>query len=191
MLTVAPTVLAARLPYARVTTAVLVVVFAVLTGLSAQWAIYLPGNPVPITGQTLVVLLGGAALGVRAGVTSSVLYLAMGAAGLPFFAGGESGYDTFTAPSAGYLVGFVAATALVGRLAERKADRSFSTMVVAFLGGSAVIYLFGVAGLLLTTDMDLVAAVSNGVYPFVIGDLIKAGAAGVLTPTAWKLTKTR
>ncbi len=189
MLTTAPNVLAARLPYARVTTALLVVGFAVLTGLSAQWTIYLPGNPVPITGQTLTVLLGGAVLGMRAGAASSLLYIVLGAAGLPFFAGGESGLDTFSAPSAGYIVGFLFAAALVGRLAENRADRTFSTMVTAFLAGSLVIYVFGVAGLMLNAGVDFPKALELGVYPFVVGDIIKAGAAGVLTPAAWKLTK--
>lgn len=189
MLTTAPNVLAARLPYAKVTTALLVVAFAVLMGLSAQWVVYLPGNPVPITGQTLTVLLGGAVLGMKAGAASTLLYIIMGAAGLPFFAGGESGLDTFSAPSAGYIVGFFFAAGLIGKLAENRADRAFSTMVTAFLAGSLVIYTFGVAGLMLNAGMEFSTALELGVYPFVVGDLIKAGAAGVLTPAAWKLTK--
>ncbi len=182
-------VLVGRFTDSRAVTALLVVGFAVLMGLSAQWVIYLPGNPVPITGQTLVVLLGGASLGMRAGAAATVLYMIMGAAGMPFFAGGESGIDTFSAPSAGYIVGFVFAAALIGKLAEKRADRSFATMLTAFLGGSLVIYVFGVAGLMLNAGLDFTAAVSNGVYPFVVGDVIKATAAGVLTPTIWKLSK--
>lgn len=189
MLTIAPNVLAGRLTDSKVVTGLIVVGFAVLMGLSAQWAIYIPGNPVPITGQTLVVLLGGAALGMRAGAASTLLYVIMGAAGLPFFAGGASGFDTFRAPSAGYIVGFIFAAALVGKMAEARADRSFATMLTAFLAGSLVIYVFGVAGLMLNAELDFAAAVSNGVYPFVVGDVIKAATAGVLTPTAWKLTK--
>ncbi len=167
-----------------------VVGFAVLMGLSAQWSFPIPGTPVPVTGQTLMVLLGGAALGLRGGVASTMLYALLGAFGLPFFAGGESGFDTFLAPSAGYIVGFVAAAAFVGWLSERRqAAATFSTMVTAFLGGSLIIYVFGVAGLMTNAGMALPEALAGGVYPFVVGDLIKAAAAGILTPAAWKLTR--
>lgn len=190
VITVAPTVVVGKLTRSRVLQAVFVVGFAVLIGLSAQWAFPIPGTPVPVTGQTLMVLLGGAALGMRAGAASTLLYMAMGAFGLPFFAGGESGFDTFLAPSAGYIVGFVAAAAFVGWLSEkRQAANTFSTMVTAFLGGSLIIYAFGVAGLIFNAGMTLPEALANGVYPFVVGDVIKATAAGVLTPAAWRLTR--
>lgn len=189
MLIAAPNVLASRLPYARVTTALAVVGVAMLTSLSAQWAIPLPGTPVPITGQTFAVLLGGAVLGSRAGAAAQALYLLLGGLRVPMFAfaGGASGWKTLAAPSAGYLVGFVVGAALIGRLAEMRADRSFSTMLTAFLAGSSVIYLFGVVGLMVMADMSMGEAFAAGVYPFVVGDLVKAAAAGVLTPAAWKM----
>lgn len=161
--------------------------FAGLTALSAQWRIVLPFSPVPITGQTFAVLIAGAALGMQYGALSQAMYLALGAVGFNVFAGGEGGIDTFAAPTAGYLVGFVAAAALIGKLAERRQDRTVATMVSAFLAGSLVIYAFGVAGLVVNAGMGVNEAILRGVAPFVFGDLIKAAAAGVLLPTAWKL----
>jgi biotin transport system substrate-specific component len=86
--------------------------FALLTGLTALWEIPLPFTPVPITGQTFAILLAGATLGLRAGAASQLLYLAMGIVGVPFFAGGSSGWEVVTGPTVGYLVGFVAAADL-------------------------------------------------------------------------------
>ncbi len=190
VITVAPTVFVGKVTRSRVLQMVFIGGFSVLMGLSAQWSIPIPGTPVPVTGQTLMVLLGGAALGLRGGVASTVLYALLGAFGLPFFAGGDSGFDTFLAPSAGYIVGFIAAAAFVGWLSERRqAATTFSTMVTAFLGGSLIIYVFGVAGLMTNAGMTLPEALAGGVYPFVVGDLIKAAAAGILTPAAWKLTR--
>jgi biotin transport system substrate-specific component len=84
-------------------------------------------------------------------------------------------------------VGFVFAAGLVGWMAEHRQDRKFATMFTAFILGSFVIYVFGVTGLMISADMPLSAAVEAGVVPFLLGDLIKAGAAGILLPGAWKL----
>ncbi len=190
MLTVAPTVLGARLGAThRARTALLVTGFALLTGLTALWEIHLPFTPVPITGQTFAVLLAGATLGLRAGAASQLLYLAMGAVGLPFYAGGEAGWKVLTGPTVGYLVGFAVAAAVVGRMAEAKADRRVRTAVPAFIAGSIVIYAFGMAGLVLVAGMSASDAFTLGVVPFLIGDALKAGAAGVLLPAAWKLAR--
>lgn len=188
MTTLAPSVLTGRvLPRSKVAAVVAVVGFALLTALAAQWVIPLPFTPVPITGQTFAVLLSGAALGTRLGAASQALYLGMGIVGLPVYAEGSSGIDTFTGGTAGYLVGFVFAAALVGRLAERRQDRNVGTTVSAFLAGSAMIYLFGVAGLMINFGMGMNEAILAGVAPFVFGDVLKAAAAGVLLPTAWRL----
>ena len=87
----------------------------------------------------------------------------------------------------GYLFGFIVAAGLVGYMAEQRQDRTFPTMFTAFLLGSAVIYTFGVIGLMITLDMSLTEAIVAGVIPFLVGDLIKAAAAGVLLPGAWRL----
>jgi len=171
----------------RVLAALAVVGFAGLTALMAQIEIPLGFTPVPITGQTFAVLLAGAGLGARLGASSQLLYLAAGMVGFPVFAGGSGGFEVFTGSTVGYLIGFVLAAALVGRLAERGQDRNVNTAITAFLAGSAVIYLCGAIGLMATAGMDFTTAVELGVTPFVFGDLLKAVAAGTLVPIAWKL----
>lgn len=175
------------LPQTRVMSLLLVLAAAALTALAAQWRIVLPFTPVPITGQTFAVLLTGAALGWRMGAAGQLLYLAVGALGLPVFAEGERGFEVFQGATGGYLIGFVLAAALVGLLAEHRQDRTFATMFTAFIVGSTVIYVIGVIGLMMATGWSLAEAVAGGVVPFLLGDLIKAAAAGVLLPGAWKL----
>ena len=175
------------LPQTRAVSVLLVVSAAALTALAAQWVIYLPFTPVPITGQTFAVLLTGAALGWKLGAAGQGLYLAVGALGAPVFSDSSGGVEMVTGATGGYLIGFVFAAALVGRMAEQRQDRSFSGMFTAFLLGSAVIYTFGVVGLMVATGWPLAEAVEKGVVPFLIGDLIKAAAAGLVLPAAWRL----
>jgi biotin transport system substrate-specific component len=176
------------LPRSRVTTVPLVVAAAAVTALAAQWEIHLPFTPVPITGQTFAVLLTGAALGMTLGAAGQLVYVAAGAFGLPVYAGGAAGWEAARAAgTTGYLVGFIVAAAVVGYMAERRQDRTFPTMFTAFILGSFIIYFFGVIGLMLIFDMTLNEAIVAGVVPFVIGDLIKAAAAGLLLPGAWRL----
>ena len=190
LLTVAPTVIGARVGASRkVVTLLLITGFALLTGLTALWEIHLSFTPVPITGQTFAVLLAGATLGLRAGAASQLLYLAMGAVGLPFYAGGESGWQVLTGPTVGYLVGFVVASAVVGRMAEARADRQVRTAIPAFVVGSVVIYACGMVGLTLVAGMSVPEAFTLGVVPFLIGDALKATGAGLLLPAAWRLAR--
>lgn len=184
----APAVLSTRvLPRTRITTSTLVVGFALLTALMAQVEIPLWFTPVPITGQTFAVLLAGAALGWRAGAASMGLYVALGAIGLPFYSGGDGGWTAATGATGGYLVGFVLAAALVGHLAERGHDRNVITAITAFVAGNALIYLFGVVWLAAYLDVGATEAMELGLVPFVVGDLVKIGLAGVALPTAWRL----
>ncbi len=183
-------VLAARvLPKSKVAAVVAVVGFAALTALAAQWRIPLPFTPVPITGQTFAVLLAGATLGARLGAASQTLYVLVGLVGFPVYAGGSGGWETFTGSTGGYLVGFVVAATVVGALAERRQDRTFATAVPAFLTGTVVIYVLGVSWLMHVTGWGLAEGLAKGVAPFVGGDLIKAGAAGVLLPVAWRMVR--
>jgi biotin transport system substrate-specific component len=174
-------------PRTRVVSVLLVVSAAALTALAAQWRIQLPFTPVPITGQTFVVLLTGAALGMRLGALGQLLYVGVGAFGAPIFSNGKGGMEVVRGATGGYLIGFIFAAGLVGWMAERRQDRKFSTMFTAFILGSAVIYSFGVVGLMIATDWDFATAFERGVVPFLFGDLIKAAAAGILLPGAWKL----
>jgi biotin transport system substrate-specific component len=175
-------------PRSRINSVLLVIGAASLTALAAQWEIHLPFTPVPVTGQTFAVLLTGAALGMTLGAAGQAVYVVAGAFGLPVYAGGEGGWDTASAQgSAGYLIGFIFAAGFVGFMAERRQDRTFPTMFTAFIAGSFIIYAFGVAGLMILLDMTFSEAVVAGVVPFVLGDIIKAAAAGLLLPGAWKL----
>ncbi len=191
-MTYAPPVLASRIiPISRVdqraATAVLVVGFALLTAACAQISIPLGFTPVPITGQTFAVLLTGAVLGARAGAASQFLYVALGAVGLPFYAGGAGGWESATGGTAGYLVGFIVAAYVIGYLAEHRQDRRFATSVGAFLTGNLIIYVLGVAWLMYTFSWGLAEGVEKGMAPFIIGDTLKILLAGAFMPAAWKL----
>ena len=185
----APLTLADVIPGGRTRTVALVIGFALLTALAAQITFHLPWTPVPITGQTFAVLLTGATLGWRAGGLSQLLYVALGAIGLPFYADGKGGWENATGATAGYLVGFVVAAAVVGALAERRNDRSVLTSVPAMLAGSAVIYLFGVPWLAHSINVSATKALELGFTPFVIGDTLKLVAAGLLLPAAWRAAR--
>ena len=174
-------------PKTTLVSVVLVVAAAALTALAAQWYIILPFTPVPITGQTFAVLLTGAALGWKLGAAGQLLYVAVGALGAPVFSEASSGVEVVLGATGGYLIGFILAAGLVGWMAEHRQDRTFPTMFTAFIAGSAVIYVCGVIGLMLVNGWGLEEAVVKGVVPFLLGDLIKAAAAGLVLPGAWRL----
>ncbi|MDX2593387.1 biotin transporter BioY [Streptomyces sp. WI03-4A] len=181
-------VLADLLPATRVRDVALVVGGAVLTGLAAQLSVLVPGSPVPVTGQTFAALLVGTALGARRGFLSLALYAVAGAVGVPWFAGGGSGYG---AVSFGYVLGMLLASALVGALARRGADRSPLRMAGTMILGEAVIYAVGVPYLALATGMSAGQAIAAGLTPFLIGDALKAALAMGALPAAWKLAGDR
>ncbi len=193
----APTTLLDLLERSRVRDAVAVVGFALLTAVAAQITIPLGFTPVPLTGQTFAVLLAGGVLGSRRGALSMGLYVLLGAVGLPFYADGEGGWTAATGATAGYLVGFVLAAFVVGLLAERGQDRRLSTSIPALLAGSAVIYACGAGwlayhlGLPLTAAAGEPSAISLGVAPFLVGDVMKALLAGALLPATWALVDRR
>ncbi|MFB8754871.1 biotin transporter BioY [Streptomyces nigra] len=177
-------VLADLLPASRVRDIALVAGGAALTGLAAQISVPVPGSPVPVTGQTLAVLLVGTALGAGRGFLSLALYALAGMAGVPWFAQGTSGA---AAPSFGYVLGMILAATVVGALARRGADRTALRTAGAMLLGEAVIYAVGVPYLALATGMSASAAIAAGLVPFLIGDAVKAALAMGALPTAWKL----
>ncbi|MFJ4673359.1 biotin transporter BioY [Kitasatospora purpeofusca] len=157
---------------------------AALTGLAAQLSVNVPGSPVPVTGQTFAALLVGTALGARRGVASLALYLLAGAAGLPWFAEATSGWAT---ASFGYVIGFVLAAGLVGALARRGADRSPVRTAAAMVLGSLAVYAVGVPYLAFALDVPLARAAELGLYPYLVGDALKAALAAGALPLAWKL----
>jgi biotin transport system substrate-specific component len=154
--------------------------------LAAQVKIDLSFTPVPITGQTFAVVLVGASLGALLGLASLGLYLFVGALGAPVYADGQHGWDVLTGPTGGYIVGFVVAACLTGFLAQQRWDRRFSSAVAAMLTGNVVIYLFGLPWLAAKIDAGLEDTLEAGLYPFVVGDLLKLYLAGALLPLAWR-----
>lgn len=156
---------------------------AALVGLSAQIAIPLPFTPVPLTLQTLAVLLVGASLGSVRGVASMLLYVAAGLIGVPWFAQGSSGYST---ASFGYVLGFILAAFIVGRLAEHGASRTVGRTVSLMIIGNLAIYAVGVTWLKFAISVSWPEAIALGVIPFIIGDIIKIAVAAGVLPLAWR-----
>jgi len=159
----------------------------------AQIEIKLPFTPVPITGQTLGVLLVGASLGSSLGAVSLALYLAQGAIGLPFFSGGDSGLEflRLSAATGGYLWGFIASAAVVGALAERRWDRSIRSSIGEMFLGELVLYAIAIPWLMQALDVPFTKALELGFTPFVVGDTIKLLAAAGLLPLAWRVVRNR
>jgi len=183
-----PLVLADLLPGAAVRDGLLVVGAAAFIGLLAQISIPLSFTPVPITGQTLGVLLAGTALGWWRAGAALVLYAVAGVAGVPWFAGHSSGYAS---ASFGYVVGFVAAAVLCGYLAGRGADRSVLRSLPAMIAAEVVIYAFGLTWLAIDLHLGASATIAAGLTPFLAGDAIKAAIAAGLLPAAWWLAGPR
>jgi biotin transport system substrate-specific component len=170
---------------------VLTVGGALFTAVMAQLTLHLPWTPVPVTGQTFAVLLVSATLGMRLGTASMGLYVVLGAIGLLFYADGQGGWTVATGSTAGYLVGFVIAAALVGALAERRQDRALLTALPAALAGTAVIYACGATWLAPSLGVSADEAIALGVTPFLLGDAAKIVVAGVGLPLAWRLAGDR
>ena len=147
-----------------------------ITALSAQIRIVIPISPVPITGQTFVVLLAGLVLGSTFGAVSMLMYLFIGMSGLPFFSAGVAGLAILKSPTIGYIIGFFLAAYAIGQFANRP--------IIGILFGSLIIYSCGVAGLILILNTSLQNAITIGVVPFLIGDFIKSFMAIAL---AYKL----
>ncbi len=147
--------------------------FAALTAAVSPFKIPLGFTPVPITLQTLMVLLSGAMLGPYYGALAMILYILVGALGLPVFAGGGSGFGALAGPTGGYLFGFIAAAYVVGKLAEKTKKPKYIQLVVAMLAGTLAIYVFGVVGGIITTKLSLTKILIGWVLPFITGDIIK------------------
>ena len=190
-----PALLADRIPvriasHPFVRDATLVALFALLTGIAAQFKILLGFTPVPVTGQTLAVLLAGASLGASRGAASQGLYWLLGLVGMPVYADGTGGWSTGTGPTMGYLVGFIVAAGVVGRLAEHRHDRALLSSLAAMTLGSLVIYTFGASWLAIDLGIPLATgdrnAITLGVTPFLLGDIMKMIVASAATSGVWK-----
>ncbi|MEO8290732.1 MAG: biotin transporter BioY [Gaiellaceae bacterium] len=184
----AATLRLAVFPRSNVLTNVLLVLAGTgFVALAAQVSISLPFTPVPITGQTFAVVLVGASLGALLALASLGLYVFVGALGAPVYADQAHGWDVLTGPTGGYILGFVLAAVMTGFLAQQRWDRRFSSAVAAMLTGNVVIYLTGLPWLAAKIDAGLAGTLEAGLYPFVVGDLLKLYLAGALLPAAWRL----
>ncbi len=183
-----PLVLTDLIPRRRAVDVALVLAGAGLTTLGAQISIETAASPVPITGQTLGVMLAAGALGARRGALSQLVYLLVGLVA-PVFAGHEHGWDVITGATGGYLVGFVLAAAVVGRLAEDGADRRPLTAAATFAFGQLTIFAVGVPWLKAAAGLDWSTAIHEGFTIFIAGGVIKAALGGLITPTAWRLAR--
>jgi biotin transport system substrate-specific component len=184
-----PRVLADLFSRTRARDAALVVAAALLTALCAQISIPIPGDPVPITGQTFAVLLTGAALGANRGALGQLLYLGLGLIGLPFYADGDSGWTVISGATGGYLIAFPIAAYVVGRFAELRMDRNPLKALIPFTLGSLIIFAIGVPWLAVAADISLARAIELGFVPFIPGGIVKALLAAGLLPTAWRLLR--
>lgn len=163
----------------------LVVAGAVLIYLTARISIPIPGNPVPFTLQNFGVLVVGGALGLRRGGAAALLYVLLGVVGLPFFAEGKGGFGVILGTTGGYLIGFIVAAAIVGRLAELGWDRKIGGAIGATSIGTAIIYAIGVPWLAVVTGMSAGEAIALGLLPFLAFDIVKLLAAAAVFPAAW------
>lgn len=164
---------------------VLILTGALLIYLTALISIPLPGTPVPISGQTFGVLLVGGALGFRRGLAATLLYVLLGAVGLPVFAEGKDGLQVILGATGGYLIGFILAGALVGRLAELGWDRNLLGALGAMAIGNLLIYAVGLPWLAVVAAFTPTETLQNGLLPFIFGDVLKLVLAAVLFPAAW------
>ena len=177
-----------------VTDVVLVASGAALVSLAAQVTIPLP--LVPITGQTLAVLVVGSALGASRGAISMVLYALLGLAGLPVFAPEDDGshvlgVTALLGSSGGYIIGFIFAAAVTGWLAQRTWDRRVLGAFVSMSAGTLVTFAVGLPWLAASLGLTLEQTLEAGLYPFLIGGVIKALLAAGILPLAWKLSSKR
>jgi biotin transport system substrate-specific component len=167
---------------------VLVAAGAALTAIAAQIAV--PLIPVPVTGQTLAVLLVGVTLGATRGAISLALYALLGIVGLPVFSDHSSGWGVISGATGGYIVGFIFAAALTGWLAQREWDRKLLRAFLAFLAGSVVPFAIGLPWLAAWLGSagypnDLQSVLIGGFYPFIVGGLIKAALGAGIISLAW------
>ena len=175
-------VLADVLPGARTRDVALVGGAALLTALLAQVAIPVAGSPVPITGQTLAVVVTAAALGPARGVAGQALYLLLGMVGLPFYSEASGGVEVVMGATGGYLLGFLPAAYLIGLAARHGQDRRFTRALPLFAAGQLVIFAVGVPWLAVVANLSAAQALEAGFYPFLVGGAVKAViAAGVLS----------
>jgi biotin transport system substrate-specific component len=184
-----PLVLADLVPAVRARDAGLVALGVLFTALLAQVAVPVPGSPVPITGQTLAVVLTAASLGPLRGTAVQVLYILTALVGLPFYSDASGGYEVVFGATGGYVIGFIPAAYLIGLAAKHGADRELWKSVPLFIAGQAVIFAVGVPWLAVSTGMTAGQALDAGFYPFILGGIVKAAIAAIVLGGAWQIVR--
>jgi biotin transport system substrate-specific component len=184
-----PLVLADLVPAVRARTAGLVALGVLFTALLAQVSIPVPGSPVPITGQTLAVVLTAASLGPVRGVAVQAFYILAALVGLPFYSEASGGVDVVFGATGGYVIGFIPAAYLIGMAARRGMDRQPLKAAPLFVAGQAVIFAVGVPWLAISTGMSASQAIAAGFTPFILGGLVKAVVGAGVLGGAWRLTR--
>lgn len=163
-----------------------IALFATITGVLAFVSIPLPFSPVPVTAQSFGAMLAGLLLGPREGALSQLLYVLLGAAGMPIFAGNASGLGVLAGPTGGYLWGFAAGAYVIGSMVQKRANAkppgTGLSVLACVVGGVVVVYVLGILQLSLTTRLPLGKAIIAGALPFIPGDLLKACIAGLAGP---------
>jgi len=153
----------------------------------AQIAIPVPGSPVPVTGQTLGVLILGTAYGSTLGFTTFALYILAGIAGAPVFADGGHGLDRIVGATGGYLVGMLVATFVLGQLARFRLDQKFFTVLPSMLIGTVTTFSFGLIWLHQYTGQSWSWTFEKGLTPFIVGEVLKIAIAGTSLPAIWRV----
>ena len=153
----------------------------------AQIAIPVPGSPVPVTGQTLGVLILGTTHGSTLGVTTFALYILAGIAGAPVFANSGHGLDRIVGATGGYLIGMLVATFVLGQLARFRLDQKFSTALPSMLIGTVITFSFGLIWLYQYTGQSWSWTVNAGLTPFIVGEVLKIAIAGTSLPAIWRI----
>lgn len=160
---------------------------ALFLALLAQVAIPVPGSPVPVTGQTLGVLLLATAYGANMGAATFALYLLIGIAGAPVFANQGHGLERLVGPTGGYLIGMLLAAWVLGSLAGRKWDQRLISALTTMFIGNLIIFTFGLIWLKSYTGKDWAWTINAGLTPFIFGEILKIAIAGTALPTVWKV----
>ena len=153
----------------------------------AQIAIPVPGSPVPVTGQTLGVLILGTTYGSTLGVTTFAMYILAGIAGAPVFANSGHGLDRIVGATGGYLIGMLVATFVLGLLARFRLDQKFVTALPSMLIGTVITFSFGLIWLYQYTGQSWSWTVNAGLTPFILGEVLKIAIAGTSLPAIWRI----
>jgi biotin transport system substrate-specific component len=167
--------------------AVLVVSGVLGLAVLAQIAVPVPGSPIPVTGQTLGVLILGTTYGSSLGFTTFAMYILAGIAGAPVFADGRHGLDRLIGASGGYLIGMLVATFVLGQLARFRLDQKFLTALPSMLIGTILTFAFGLFWLHQYTGKSWSWTIDNGLTPFIIGEVLKIAIAGTSLPAIWRV----